>query len=296
MTIGRILLELWLQAAAGRSQEVADRLETLPRHDIASDGEAAALWILSGGDGASAFVDVRSWASCRRARVLLAAVDRFVTSDILHARVLAARQAADARAAQLQDGWPDVELVSPVAQGSPPESGLLVRIAARQLQMGAADCAAVVYEVALEGNPDDANAVNNHGFCLVPLDRERALKQLERAAAMYGQPFGVNVANRMLLRWLKGEHNQALALAERYHARGVVEGWDGAWLWDMDDPARLLTDADVQSYVAELAVRAARAGGRLDLAEVWEQRRLDRVNARPTPAAPDPIESEPVRG
>jgi len=285
------VLTLWLMAVARQFDDVRANVQGLSGGSLITDADVAALRTLTGTSAEEAFGSVLSWAGCRRARVLMAAVGNFMDSPVTAQRIEAGRTAAAARAETLASAWPSVALVSPTSQGTPQWANLLVRIASRQILDGSAGCAAAVYAVAAEEAPENASIVNNYGFCLVQVDRERALQQLDRAAALYAQPFGVNVANRMLLHWLRGDHDAALALGEAYEARGLEEPPGGAWLWDPDEPSVLAPDVDIYEYIASLGVRAALSAGDARLAEKWQERRR-RHEAASGAAAPAGDETE----
>lgn len=81
--------------------------------------------------------------------------------------------------------------------------------------------------------PGDGEALNNYGFCLLPVDPQAALVALQGAALYDRREPLINVANTALALHLVGRDEEALALA----AQGATELGDadaGAFLWSHD--------------------------------------------------------------
>ncbi|WP_205523172.1 NACHT domain-containing protein [Streptomyces sp. RLB3-17] len=282
----RVVLSAWLSAANKDYTHVAQLLDMLPAY-MRSSADVAGLRIAAGLASDEAFEQVMSWSGCMRVVVLLQAVRQFDASPTLTERLEHARAVAARRANALFTSWPPVMLDSPSLQGTPKWSWVLADIAATQLKRGRADVAAAVYEAAVAESPDNARFINNLGFCQIPLDRDLALRTLDRAAELFAVPFAVNVANRMLLRLLRGDAEFALDIGDDYYRRGTPTN-PGSWLWDMDDVSILDEDVDEQNYILELGRRAAVSLGRYGLAEEWERRlRSRRPSGGKSPEASD---------
>jgi hypothetical protein len=264
------LLHAWLQVAAGSTNEVAKLMNNFIPRSFESEAEYISLLYVSGSASVVDFGDAHSWAGCRTAHAFLTAVAQFHSPGVLRERIEQARDEAARRAGILANRWPHVTLRSPNRQGRPPWQRKLVEIAAGLLQRGLDTAAAAMFEAALKELPDSADLINNHGFSIVPSNPDVALKELDRAASLYPRPFAVNVANRMLLRFHRGDYRDVLAIAESYRDLGVSEESAGSWwLWDIDDLTILSDIENIYAYLTELARRAARALGRYDIADQW---------------------------
>lgn len=266
----REILSGWLAAANSDFSEVDRVLKRLPAF-TRSLPDVAGLRLAVGVSDAEALEHVVSWAGCMRAAVLLQAVRQFEVNAAVAIRLDSARAALTRQANALFTSWPPVMLDAPSNQGTPKWSWMLVEIAATHLMRGRADIAAAIYESVVAESPDNARFLNNLGFCQVPLDRDLALRTLDRAAELFAVPFAVNVANRMLLHLLNGNAKAALEIGDDYYRRGTPTT-PGSWLWNMDDPKVLEADIDEQAYILELGQRAAVRLGEYDLAEVWKRR------------------------
>jgi len=130
-------------------------------------------------------------------------------------------------------------------------------IAVDYLKSGRHEAAAALFEALAQLSPDDAVLLNNHGFCLIPIDRDRALEALTHAADIAAKPAPVNYANRILLLYLAGRTDEALALAEE--SRGLDTDTH-AWLWELDEGGELSLGEDVntQEYIDSLVAHIKR--------------------------------------
>jgi len=269
-----LLLLSWCQAAMRDFSGVSAVLERLPGYLHATDANVAALRVLTGLPLDGAFDRVISWSGCKRVSALLAAIATFAPSEPLQERIAQARQVLEAHSAGLAARWP-TDPLEPGDHGTPRWADVLVEIAGKLLSERRPEAAVEIYAAAVEKQGDHPTLVNNLGFCQVPLDLAAAQATLDRAAALYTRPFSVNVANRMLVRTLRGNHPGALAIGESYYEQSATAR-DGAWLWDMDDPSVLRTDVDVLRYISELGCKAATiVGDRASLAR-WRRRLAQR--------------------
>ncbi|KFG10474.1 NACHT domain-containing protein [Streptomyces scabiei] len=270
-TVPSVLLSAWRAAAAVQYEQVKQQLGMLPAYVLAVDAEAAGLGYCAGLRTEDAFDSVISWAGCRRASALLTALTHFRNSPLVAERLTSAIGLADRRAAALADRWPDPRLSSPGQGGVPRWTDTLLQVAARLLYEGRSATAAEIYAAAVAEEPTNPTLVNNLGFCQMPDDPDMAMETLERAATLFVQPFGVNVANRMLLHSTRGDARAVLALGEDYYQRGIRDS-GRPYLWEMDDPRQLHVYEDTLDYIIEMARRAAFQLDLPDVVEEWERR------------------------
>ncbi|MBW8486657.1 NACHT domain-containing protein [Actinomadura parmotrematis] len=280
-TFSGVILGSWLNAAAMAFPKVADGIGRLPGWMLRTEAEVAGLRMAAGLAGPEAFDEVVSWAGCRRTAALLATVGALAATAGVRRRIAEARTVALNRADDLAERWPRIDRNAPEQRAAPKWSEMLIRIASRQLMAGRPEVAIGVYESAVEESPGDPRLVNNLGFCLMPVDPDAALTALERAAALFRRPYGVNVANRMLLHLMRDDPAAANRIGDAYHRLGRNDG--AAWLWDMDDPQTLRDGADIALYIIELGRRAALQVHDYPQVERWERRRALRRPAGPLP-------------
>ncbi|MFM9588681.1 NACHT domain-containing protein [Streptomyces scabiei] len=270
-TVPSILLSAWRAAALTQYAQVRQQLGVLPEYVLAVDAEAAGLGYCAGLLDEDAFDSVISWAGCRRTSALLTTLTHFVNSQLVSGRITSAIGLADRRAAALADRWPDPGLSSPGQGGVPRWTDTLLRVAARLLYEGKFAAAVEIYAAAVEEEPTNPTLVNNLGFCRMPDEPDSAMETLEHAASLFVQPFGVNVANRMLLYSVRGNARAVLALGEDYYQRGIRDT-GSPYLWEMDDPRQLREYPDSLDYIIELARRAAFQLDLPDVVKEWERR------------------------
>lgn len=131
-------------------------------------------------------------------------------------------------------------------------------IAVDFLSSGRFEAAAAIYEGLESLRPSDHRVVNNLGFCLLPIDPERALATLKRSAEIAPRPLLETHANLALAYFLLGNYRSAITAAK--NALGVP-GSTTSWLWVPDDDNHLTIQhiLDVKGYAQTLADRAQRA-------------------------------------
>ena len=264
----RRMLVAWLEAGYNLAA-VGRNLAALPGHIRAGNPEVAALLVASGEVEAEWINGIASWSGCRRASALLFAAQNFANSDGARNSLTDAKAVVDDRAAALISRWPSADLESPAQEGKPKWHWTLVSIASKRLMDGDPLAAVAIYEDAIAEDPSDSELRNNLGFCKMPFDVEGALADLEEAARLFGKPFGVNTANRMLANFRLGEYERVCSLAEEYYSTGGGHG--SAWLWDVDHPDQLRDSVDVMRYVIDLAERAAVLN--VGNGDVWKRRK-----------------------
>ena len=131
--------------------------------------------------------------------------------------------------------------------------------------------AAALFEFALSQNPDDAEAANNLGFCLMPYDAAAALRHLDHAASHGYEPQAVNAHNRAVCALLLGNPKACIAVA--------AEAWENpdespsATLWRISGSELSLTErADVLRELASVAAQAAALIGDAGIELHWRER------------------------
>jgi hypothetical protein len=154
---------------------------------------------------------------------------------------------------------------------------LLVRPAVEYLHAGNCGAAAALFDAARTINPRDAQAHNNYGFCMIPLDPDRALVAFEIAEKLAERSELVPLANRLFVYALTGRNASALALLE-----DRIDSWaeyrdQGAYLWsfDTDPPFQLAQVDSAKAYILDLAVLIAQETGLPQLVDEWERRRQE---------------------
>lgn len=127
-------------------------------------------------------------------------------------------------------------------------------IAADYLKSGRYEAAAALFEALALLSPDNNIVANNLGFCLIPIDRDRALEVLTRAATMAGKPEAVTYANRVFVLYLLGRTDEALAVAEESRE---CDPDPNAWLWQLgeDDTLLLGEGLNTRDYIDSLVAR-----------------------------------------
>ena len=163
------------------------------------------------------------------------------------ARVMADRLGAEPR--------PSEELTS-----------MLVEPALTFLKEGRRTEAAALFEAALRHSPNDALALNNLGFCLLPDDPEEALRHLDASIGTDQAYLELTNANRLLALVLLGRWTSACDLAETHLDRFANSSpRESVWLWDIDpllhdSGAAVIECDDIGSYVEALRDLAVSEG------------------------------------
>jgi len=120
------------------------------------------------------------------------------------------------------------------------------------LSSGKYDSAAAMYEALRKLDPSDPDLANNLGFCLMPVNPERALFCLNESAALSKTVNSVTWANKIAVLYLLGLDADAYELAQQ-----ECEGAEmaTAWLWLIDDSRKIAglgTDVYIGRYVKGL--------------------------------------------
>lgn len=126
------------------------------------------------------------------------------------------------------------------------------------LKDGRAREAVALFEFVCHEQPENAEALNNLGFCLFPESPQRSLEYLEKANRLGYQPRVVNIYNRMCCYIANGEPRVAIREAERY--------WEGPesravpatlWVPDSDGKWTLQGVISAEEQLSKLATYAA---------------------------------------
>lgn len=147
--------------------------------------------------------------------------------------------------------------------------------------------AAALFEAVLYIFPTDPQALNNHGFCLIPVDQERACDSLNKAAEEGLQFSAMNSANRALTLWKLGRPSAALVVAEEYWTArqlgGVVATDPSAYMWDFHDTSILLEGTDCERYLIELSMHISDSVNEREQLGAWSERLsgLESVESNP---------------
>lgn len=150
----------------------------------------------------------------------------------------------------------------------------LVQPAVAHLDAGRFSAAAAIFDACRIAAPDDADAHNNYGFCLLPLDPQAALSALDRAASLGLRLVPINTANRMLALSRVGRAATALELAGRILSSSAWASPATGYLWAWDSPEPKLTMVnDVRVYIAELAASIANEACDDSASKSWSLRR-----------------------
>jgi len=155
-------------------------------------------------------------------------------------------------------------------------------LAGRLLDDERRDAAVGVFEGVIAVDPDDADAHNNKGFCLLPDDPAVALEALEMARDLDYEPQIINIANRVTALLLLGRFTAANDLAESGYMRFQDSESVRATLWDPDTLERDPTTVhifDTVVFVADLGIFIARVVGDETLEERWAARKSLRAES-----------------
>ncbi|MGY6658587.1 hypothetical protein ACXIZN_41160 [Amycolatopsis sp. TRM77291] len=137
------------------------------------------------------------------------------------------------------------------------------------LRIGRTSEAAALFAFALHGSPDDAELLNNLGFCLIPDDPRNALHKLEEAARRNYEHGAINLYNRALCKMLLGDLKACLDMVTAAWPLG--EG-KRASLWRPGPHGlKLRETVDTQHEIAHLAHRAASTLGDEDATKHWAE-------------------------
>ena len=95
--------------------------------------------------------------------------------------------------------------------------------------------------------PTDGDALNNHGFCLLPTAPHEALHLLQRASLYPLKQKTINAANRSLALYLVGRREDAVTLAKESLALPPPHHPEPCYAWKQDLETGALHLENVQS-------------------------------------------------
>jgi tetratricopeptide (TPR) repeat protein len=148
-----------------------------------------------------------------------------------------------------------------------------VEPALAHLRAGQFATAAAIFDACRIAAPNDGEAHNNYGFCILPIDPGAALEALERAADLGMRLALVNTANRMLAAYRLGRAGTALEIASRAAASTAWKSPAFGWLWNWEPGTPKLVELpDVRFYIAEFAISIARDSGEPAANRSWSAR------------------------
>jgi len=125
------------------------------------------------------------------------------------------------------------------------------------LMEGKPELAASILEAVIKAAPDLADAHNNYGFCLLPIDAQRAFEELEVANEL--QPHMLlTIANEVLALHLLERDDEALALGNSDKVKTLQSGSGLMWDIDTSHMLRLRHWNDVREYLRELLAHIER--------------------------------------
>jgi hypothetical protein len=162
-------------------------------------------------------------------------------------------------------------------EDKPPETpGLsidqLTSAAVEFLRAGRRNAAAALFEAAKRKRPNDPEARNNYGFCILPDDPEAGIQEVHAAGELGFVHRGVTLANRMYGLFLLGRFASALEAAERlFHEEDADHG---AYLWDWRKEPENTTVVRVtpRAYGAQFALNIAEVANDASQAALWAGR------------------------
>ena len=151
-------------------------------------------------------------------------------------------------------------------------AGRMTRQAASLLRDLRFEEAATLFEFAVQENPQDAEALNNLGFCRLPTDPRDARRNLQLSADLGYRPAAVNLCNRVLCTFLVSGAEAAVNLAESEWSN-VAHEPSSAYLWALVDGKLTLTDlVDARQHLAGIAESLAKEIGEAAQAATWHER------------------------
>jgi tetratricopeptide (TPR) repeat protein len=126
--------------------------------------------------------------------------------------------------------------------------GPLVKV---YLTEGEPERAAAIFGAVTEVAPNSADAHNNYGFCLLPIDAHRAMEEFEVANRLQPDML-LAIANEVLAFHLLGRDQEALALGNSDKAKSLSPQSGSMWNIDANHTLRLSDWNDVHEYLRTL--------------------------------------------
>lgn len=145
--------------------------------------------------------------------------------------------------------------------------------AVRYLQQDKYAEAVTLFEFHRQRFPEDARALNNLGFCTMPINPSRALHWLQKAVHFGYVEIAINVYNQCCCLERLNRAGEALDKAEAYWQRQRVPSVDTGFLWVPDAGGWTLDgDGHPEEELAALAIRVSESLGLDERAHRWRER------------------------
>lgn len=145
--------------------------------------------------------------------------------------------------------------------------------AVRYLQQDKYAEAVTLFEFHRQRFPEDARALNNLGFCTMPINPSRALHWLQKAVHFGYVEIAINVYNQCCCLERLNRAGEALDKAEAYWQRQRVPSVDAGFLWVPDAGGWTLEgDRHPEEELAALAIRVSESLGLDERARRWRER------------------------
>lgn len=128
-----------------------------------------------------------------------------------------------------------------------------IGVAASHLRNGKPELAGAIFEALTFVDPNDAEALNNYGFCLIAIDPSTAVEVLQKANRLYKGTNLITLANSVLALHLAHRNSDAYTLAVGEQARALPSQSALMWLINTDDEIKLSEDfIDARQYLTGL--------------------------------------------
>jgi hypothetical protein len=145
--------------------------------------------------------------------------------------------------------------------------------AAAHLEDGQYAQAASLFDFMVSRRPGDATALNNLGFCLMPVDRAKAAHYLREGVRNGFEPMCVALHNLLMCAETDADRSRVLLEAEHYWASDLDVQPQPCTLWAYRDGTWTAYRAiDARRDVATLAAHVAQQLGRYERVPVWQER------------------------
>lgn len=145
--------------------------------------------------------------------------------------------------------------------------------AVRYLQQEKYAEAVTLFEFHRQRFPEDARALNNLGFCTMPINPSRALHWLQKAVHYGYVEIAINVYNQCCCLERLNRAGEALDKAEAYWQRQRVPSVGTGFLWVPDAGGWTLEgDGHPEEQLASLAIRVSESLGLDERTRRWRER------------------------
>lgn len=133
--------------------------------------------------------------------------------------------------------------------------------------------AAALFDFMVSQRPGDATALNNLGFCLLPVDRAKAAHYLREGVRHGFEPMCVALHNLLMCAETDADRGRVLLEADHYWASDLDAQPQPCTLWAYRDGVWTAYRAiDARRDLATLAAHVAEQLGRYERVPVWQER------------------------